>query len=188
MGEFFHGPTVWGWLQGDSSALHLLCTLFLLLGQLHLRSSGCRSQKAGSPALEGFRVACLSGSSGCSSLCCTLEGGSLSPGLFQSFLAGPGGGLRTGERELPLCRDLSGLYCHTSTKSLAEFFFFFFLPASLPSFLRAFLSFSALGKTLLAVHMWSGGCGKILDLLGCPAVISSVMGSRKVVILSSCYC
>ena len=33
-----------GWFQGDSSALHLLCTLFLLLlHQLHLRPSGIRS-------------------------------------------------------------------------------------------------------------------------------------------------
>ena len=29
-----------GWFQDDSSALHLMCTLFLLLHQLHLRSSG----------------------------------------------------------------------------------------------------------------------------------------------------
>ena len=70
-----------------------------------------------------------------------------------------GGGLKTGECELPLCLDLSGLNCHTSTKSLAEFFSSSYPPA--------FLSFSALGKTLLAVHMWSGGCGKISDLLGC---------------------
>ena len=116
-------------------------------------------RKLGTLALEGFKVTCLSGSSGCSSLCCTLDGGCLSPGLLQSFLGGPGGGLKTGECELPLCLDLSGLNCHTSTKSLAEFFSSSYLPA--------FLSFSALGKTLLAVHMWSGGCGKISDLLGC---------------------
>ena len=91
-------------------------------------------RKLGTPALEGFRVTYLSGSSGCSSLCCTLEGGSLSPGLFHSFLEEPGGGLRMGEHELLLCLDLPGLNCHTSTKSLAEFFFFFFffLPACLP--------------------------------------------------------
>ena len=44
-----------GWLrcsQDDSSALHLLFTLFLLLlHQLHLRSSGIRSRKLGTPAL-----------------------------------------------------------------------------------------------------------------------------------------
>ena len=42
--HFFQGPS-WGfqgpWFQDDSSALHLLCTLFLLLlHQLHLRSPG----------------------------------------------------------------------------------------------------------------------------------------------------
>ena len=140
-------------------------------------------RKLGTPALDGFRVTYLSGSSGCSSLCCTFEGGSLSPGLFHSFLEEPGGGLRTGDHELLLCLDLSGLNCHTSTKSLAEFCFFFS-----SSYLPAFLSFFALGKIFLAVHMWSGGCGKISDLLGCPAIISSVMGSRKVVILSACHC
>ena len=42
-----------GWLGDDSSVLHLLCTLFLLLlHQLHLRSSGFRSQRLGTPALD----------------------------------------------------------------------------------------------------------------------------------------
>ena len=45
----------WGegeWFQNDSSTLHLLCTLFLLLlHQLHLRSSGIRSWSLGTPAL-----------------------------------------------------------------------------------------------------------------------------------------
>ena len=37
--------------QDDSSTLHVLCTLFLLLWhQLHLRSSGIRSQRLGFPA------------------------------------------------------------------------------------------------------------------------------------------
>ena len=44
---FFHGPGLGRgeWFQDDSSALHLLYTLFLLLShfQLHLRSSGIRS-------------------------------------------------------------------------------------------------------------------------------------------------
>ena len=40
-------PQTWGiWFWDDSSMLHLLCTL-LLLHQLHLRSSGIRSQKLG---------------------------------------------------------------------------------------------------------------------------------------------
>ena len=44
---------VWGWFQDDSSALHLLCTSFLsLLCQLHLRPSGIRSQRLGSPELQ----------------------------------------------------------------------------------------------------------------------------------------
>ena len=43
-----------GWFQGDSSTLHLLCTLLLLLlQQLHLRSLGIRCQKLETPALEG---------------------------------------------------------------------------------------------------------------------------------------
>ena len=40
------------WFQDDSSALHLLCTLFLLLlHQLHLRSPGLTSQRLGAPVL-----------------------------------------------------------------------------------------------------------------------------------------
>ena len=39
-----------------SSTLHLLCTLFLLLlYQLHLRSSGVRSQRLGTPDLDNYR-------------------------------------------------------------------------------------------------------------------------------------
>ena len=42
-----------GWFGNDSSALHLLCTLFLLLlHQLHLRESGIRSQRLGAPELK----------------------------------------------------------------------------------------------------------------------------------------
>ena len=51
--EFFCG---WrgGWFRDDSSALHLLCTFFLLLlYQLHLRSSGIKSQRLGTSALRG---------------------------------------------------------------------------------------------------------------------------------------
>ena len=41
-----------GWFQDDSSILHLLCILFLLLLHLlHLRSSGVRSQQLETPAL-----------------------------------------------------------------------------------------------------------------------------------------
>ena len=41
------------WFQDDSSALHLLWTLFiLLLHQLYLRSSGIRSQRLRTPALD----------------------------------------------------------------------------------------------------------------------------------------
>ena len=47
-----------GCFGDDSSALHLLCTLFLLLlHHLRLRSSGIRSQKLGSFALEGSKMA-----------------------------------------------------------------------------------------------------------------------------------
>ena len=42
-----------GWFQDDSSTLYLLCTSFLLLlCQLHLRSSGIRSWRLGTVALE----------------------------------------------------------------------------------------------------------------------------------------
>ena len=45
-----------GWFPEDLSALHLLCTLFLLLlPQLYLRASGIRSQRLGTPAQEGWR-------------------------------------------------------------------------------------------------------------------------------------
>ena len=43
-----------GWFGDDSNTLHVLRILFLLLlHQLHLRSSGLRSQRLGSPALGG---------------------------------------------------------------------------------------------------------------------------------------
>ena len=49
-GDFPHELEKGGWFQDDSSALHLLCTLFLLLlHQLHLRSSGIRSRRLGTP-------------------------------------------------------------------------------------------------------------------------------------------
>ena len=51
--QCFHGLGVGMWFQDDSSALHLLCTLFLLLHQLHLRSSGIRSRRLGTPVLRG---------------------------------------------------------------------------------------------------------------------------------------
>lgn len=51
--------TVFSWdggkgrLSDDSSGLHLLCTFFLLLlHQLHLRSSGIRYWRQGTPALQ----------------------------------------------------------------------------------------------------------------------------------------
>ena len=41
-----------GWFGDDSNTLHLLCILFLLLlHQFHLRSSGIKSWKLGTPAL-----------------------------------------------------------------------------------------------------------------------------------------
>ena len=64
------GPVLWktifpqtrvegGWFQDDSSALHLLCTLFLLLiHQLHLRSSRIESQRLETPDLYSSLV-CL---------------------------------------------------------------------------------------------------------------------------------
>lgn len=55
-----------GWFRENSTALHLLCTLFpLLLHQVPLRSSGIRSGRWGTPALQlpplavGSSVCCL---------------------------------------------------------------------------------------------------------------------------------
>ena len=56
-GQFFHRLGLRRWFRDDSSALHLLCTLcLLLLHQLHLVSSGIRSRRLGIPALEYFKV------------------------------------------------------------------------------------------------------------------------------------
>ena len=44
------------YFRDESNALNLLCTLFLLLLlQLHLRSSGIRSQRLGTPVLSDVR-------------------------------------------------------------------------------------------------------------------------------------
>ena len=56
----FHRPggegRGWRWFQDDSSALHLLCTFFLLLlHQLHIRSSGIRSQRLGNLVLKSYK-------------------------------------------------------------------------------------------------------------------------------------
>ena len=50
-------PWTGGWrgsFQDDSSILHLLCILFLLLHLLHLRSSGIRFQRLGAPVLNSI--------------------------------------------------------------------------------------------------------------------------------------
>ena len=50
--SFSVDPGGWGCFGDDLRALHVLCTLFLLLlHQLHLKSSGIRSQRLGTPAL-----------------------------------------------------------------------------------------------------------------------------------------
>ena len=50
--SFFYGLGWEGWFWDDSRALHLLCTLFLLLlHQLQLRSSVIRSRRLGPPTL-----------------------------------------------------------------------------------------------------------------------------------------
>ena len=55
--QVFHGWGLGGWFQDDSSALHILCTLFLLLiHQLRLGSLGNRSWRLGTPALSYFTV------------------------------------------------------------------------------------------------------------------------------------
>ena len=54
----FHGPGWEGWFRDDSSTLHLLCTLFLLLlYQLHLRSSDFKIWRCRAPGcLEDFSL------------------------------------------------------------------------------------------------------------------------------------
>ena len=54
--EFFHGLWVGEgrWFQDDPNALHLLCTL-LLLHHLHLKSSGIRSRRLGTPGLVNLK-------------------------------------------------------------------------------------------------------------------------------------
>ena len=43
----------WAWFRNDSRAVHFLCTLFLLFfHQLHIRSSGIRSQRSETRGLE----------------------------------------------------------------------------------------------------------------------------------------
>ena len=49
--QFFHGLGR-GWFGDDSSTLNLLCTLFLLLHQLHFRSSDIKSWSSETPALD----------------------------------------------------------------------------------------------------------------------------------------
>ena len=44
------GGGLWGWFGDDLSALHVLCTLFLLLlHQLHLGSPGIKIPEVGDP-------------------------------------------------------------------------------------------------------------------------------------------
>ena len=75
-GPFWHqGPVSWkiifpwtgaGWgvyFQNDSSTSHLLYILFqLLLDQLHLRSSGIRSRRLGTPVVTLMEPSLSSGS------------------------------------------------------------------------------------------------------------------------------
>ena len=69
--QFSHRP--WGWFGDDSNALHLLCTLFiLLLYQFPLRSSSIRSQRLGTPALEAAPCVNSTRSSWCSEPCSAL--------------------------------------------------------------------------------------------------------------------
>ena len=63
-----HGRWGGAWSGDEPSALHVLCTLFLfLLYQLHLRSSGLRSQRLGAPVdlKETPRVLMFSGTRAC---------------------------------------------------------------------------------------------------------------------------
>ena len=52
--HFSHRPVLRGcWLRDDSSALHSLCSFFLFwFHPLHLKSSGVRCRRLGSPAVE----------------------------------------------------------------------------------------------------------------------------------------
>ena len=55
--QFFHRLGEGRWFQDDSSALYLLCTLFLsLLHHLHLRLSGIKYQRLGTPVSIFFSI------------------------------------------------------------------------------------------------------------------------------------
>ena len=54
--KIFHRPGWRGWFWDDSSALHLLCTLFLLFLQLHLRLSCVWSLRLGTPVLGPWQM------------------------------------------------------------------------------------------------------------------------------------
>ena len=55
--QFFYEPGGWGWFRDDSSMLHLLCTLFLLLlYRLYLISSGIRFWRLWTPDLQKLPI------------------------------------------------------------------------------------------------------------------------------------
>ena len=72
------------WFRDDSSALHLLCTLFWSLWhQLHLRSSGIRSQRLVTPALGNSKTS-SSDESGLACILLVMQDGVQTRPRFQS--------------------------------------------------------------------------------------------------------
>ena len=109
-----------GWCWDDSSTLHWLCTWFLLLWhQLHLRSSGIRSQRVGIPALRIYHIInCLScqGSSDGKESACKAEDLGLIPGLGRSLGGGNGNQLQYSCLENPMDRGAWRATIHGSQR------------------------------------------------------------------------
>ena len=79
--QFFHGLGWRGWFQNDSSTLHFLCTLFLLLShQFHFMSSGIRSRSLECVCVHAHAQLC---STLCDPMDCSPLGSSVH-GIFQA--------------------------------------------------------------------------------------------------------
>ena len=79
-----------GWFLDDSNALHFLCILFLLLlRQLHLRSSGIRSQRLGTPAVHLGLTVQLQNRCSCNLPWCRRTGGQVKQGHLLSLNSVP---------------------------------------------------------------------------------------------------
>ena len=79
--QFFYESGGWGWFRDDSSMLHLLCILFLLLYWLYLRSSGIRFWRLWTPDLQKLPI--------CHHLCMRARACSVMPNSLQPYRLQP---------------------------------------------------------------------------------------------------